>query len=133
VPSSNRASEPGVVHQHQRQQSVHLGLVGHQLGERAPEPDRLGREVSAAAVPLVEDQVDDSEHRGEAVGEQMSRRHAKGNPGGLDLSLRADESLGHGRLGDEEGAGDLLRLEAAQRPQCERDLGHRGRAPGGSR
>ena len=27
------------------------------------------------------------------------------------------------RLGDEEGAGDLLRLEAAQRPQRERDLG----------
>ena len=26
-----------VVQQHQRQQAVHLGLVGHQLGERAPE------------------------------------------------------------------------------------------------
>jgi hypothetical protein len=48
---------------------VHLRLVGHQLGERAPEPDRLSREVSAAAVALVEDQVDDREHRGEAVWE----------------------------------------------------------------
>ena len=88
---------------------MHLRLVGHQLGERAPEPDRLGREVPAAAVPLVEDQVDDCEHRGEAVGEQMSRRHAKRDPGGPDLALRADEPLGHGRLGNEEGAGDLLR------------------------
>jgi hypothetical protein len=37
------------VDQHDRQQPVHLGLVGHQLGKRAPEPDRLGREVAAAA------------------------------------------------------------------------------------
>jgi hypothetical protein len=114
---------PGVVHQHQRQQAVHLGLVGHQLGERAPEPDRLGREVAAAAVALVEDQVDDRESRSEAVGEQVSRRHAKRDPGGLDLALRADDALGHGRLGHEEGAGDLLRPEPAQRPQRERDLG----------
>jgi hypothetical protein len=33
----------GIVEEHQRQQSVHLRLVGHQLGERPPEPDRLGR------------------------------------------------------------------------------------------
>ena len=101
---------------------MHLGLVGHQLGERAPEPDRLGREVATAAVALVEDQVDDREHGGEAVGEQMRRRHAKRDPGGLDLALRADEPLGHGRLGDEEGAGDLVRPQAAQRAQRERDL-----------
>ena len=30
-----------VVQQHQRQQAVDLGLVGHQLGERAAEPQRL--------------------------------------------------------------------------------------------
>jgi hypothetical protein len=53
----------------------------------------------------------------------MSGRDAKRDPGGLDLALRADEPLGHRRLGDEEGAGDLLGLEAAQRPQRERDLG----------
>ena len=60
----------GVVHQHQRQQPVHLRLVGHQLGERPPEPDRLGGEVDAAAVALVEDQVHDGEDRGQALGEQ---------------------------------------------------------------
>ena len=61
---------PGVVQEHQRQQAVHLGLVRHQLGKRASEPDRLGREVSAAAVALVEDQVDDCEDRRETVGEE---------------------------------------------------------------
>ena len=102
---------------------MHLRLVGHQLGERAPEPDRLGGEVSAAAVAFVEDQVDNREHRGEAVGEQMSRRHAKRDPGGFDLALGANEPLGHGRLRDEEGARDLLRTHPAQRSQRERDLG----------
>ena len=53
----------------------------------------------------------------------MRRRHAKRDRGGLDLALRADEPLGHGRLGDEEGAGDLLGRQPAQRPQRERDLG----------
>ncbi len=102
---------------------MHLGLVGHQLGERAAEPDRLGRKVAAPAVAFVEDQVDDREHRGEAVGEEVGRRHAKRDPGGLDLALRADEPLGHRRLGDEEGARDLLRAQPAQGPQRERDLG----------
>jgi hypothetical protein len=102
---------------------VHLGLVGHQLCERAPEPDCLGREVAAAAVALVEDQVDDRECRREAVGEQMSRRYAKRDSGGLDLAFRADEPLGHGRLGDEEGARDLLCLQPAQRSQRECHLG----------
>ena len=50
---------------------MHLGLVGHQLGERASEPDRLGGEIAAAAVALVEDQVDDGEHGGEPVRQQV--------------------------------------------------------------
>ena len=95
---------------------MHLGLVGHQLGERAPEPDRLGGEVSAAAVALVEYQVDDREHRGEPVGEQMGRRHPKRDPGSLDLVLGADQPLGHGLVRDEEGARDLVRVQTAQRP-----------------
>ena len=37
----------GVVQQHHRQQGVHLGLVGHQLGERPAEPDRLGGQLVA--------------------------------------------------------------------------------------
>ena len=114
---------PRVVDEHQRQEAVHLALVGHQLGERPAEPDRLAGEIDAAAVALVEDQVDDGEDRGEAVREQMSRRYPEGNAGGLDLLLRPEEPLGHRLLGDEECAGDLLGLQAAQRPQRQRDLG----------
>ena len=85
--------------QHQREQPVHLGLVGHQLGERPPEPDRLGREIAAAAVALVEDQVDDREHGREPVGQQVVGRHPERDPGGLDLPLGAHEPLRHRRLG----------------------------------
>ena len=102
---------------------MHLGLVGHQLGQGTPEPDRLRREVSPAAVARVEDQIHDREHGGKAVGEQVGGRHPKGNTGGLDLGLCPHEPLGHGRLGDEEGARDLLGPEPTQRPQRERHLG----------
>jgi hypothetical protein len=44
----------GVDDQHQLQQTLHLRLVGHQPGEGAPQPNRFGREVSPAAVALVE-------------------------------------------------------------------------------
>ena len=114
---------PSIVDQHQRQQAVYLGLVGHQLGERAPKPDRLSRELSAATVTRVEDQVHDCQHRGKPVRKQMRRRDAERDPGGLDLALRADEPLRHGRLGNQEGAGDLIRPETAKRSQRERDLG----------
>ena len=112
----------GVVHQHQRQQPVHLRLVGHQLCERVPEPDRLGGEVDAAAVALVEDQVDDGEDRGQALGEQMIRRDAEGDAGGLDLPLRPQQPLRHRLVGHEERAGDLLGLQPAQRSQRQRHL-----------
>ena len=52
----------------------------------------------------------------------MILRHAVGDPGGLDLALGADEALGHGRLGDEEGAGHLSGGEATEQAQCQRDL-----------
>src|SRR5918995_7330210 len=56
----------------------------------------------------------------------MRRWDAERDPGGLDLSLRSDEPLGHGLLGNEKGAGDLLRSETAERSQCERDLALEG-------
>ena len=110
---------------------MHLRLVGHQLGERPPEPQRLGRQLAAAAVALVEDQVDDGEHRGEAIGQQMVGRHPERDPGRLDLALRAHEPLRHRRLRHEERARDLAGGQAAERPQRQRDLrvgGQRGMA-----
>src|SRR5919204_3477262 len=53
----------------------------------------------------------------------MRRRDAERDPGGLDLALRANEALGHGRLGNEEGAGNLIRPQPAERSQGKRDLG----------
>ena len=103
-----------------------LGLVGHQLGERAAEPDRLGRQVDAPAVALVEDQVDDREHRREPVRQQVVGRHPERDAGGLDLLLRPHEPLRHRRLGHQERAGDLGRGQAAERPQRQRDLRLRG-------
>ena len=49
-------SSPGVVQQHEREESSDFGLVD-QGDELAREPDRLGHQVDAAAVALVEDQV----------------------------------------------------------------------------
>jgi hypothetical protein len=113
---------PCVVQEHQREQCLRLGLVRHQRREGASEPDRLGGEVAAAAVALVEDQVDDGEHRGQAVGQQVRRRDAERDARRLDLALRAHEPLRHGRVGHEESARDLLRRQAAERAQRERDL-----------
>jgi hypothetical protein len=74
-------------------------------------------------VALVEDQVDDRAHRGEAVGQQVVGRHAERDPGRLDLALGAHQALGHRRLADQEGARDLGRGEAAERAQGQRHLG----------
>ena len=108
--------------EHEREQPVDLRLVGHQLGQRAAQPQRLGRGLAAVAVGLVEDQVDDGEHGGQPVGQQVVGRHPEGDPGRLDLALGAHQPLRHRRLGDEEGARDLGRGEAPERAQGERDL-----------
>jgi hypothetical protein len=55
------------VQQHEGEQSVHLRLVGHQLGQQAPQPDRLGGEIAAVEEALVEDQVHDRKHGRQAV------------------------------------------------------------------
>ena len=111
-----------VVQEHQRQQAEHLGLVRHQLAERDAQPDRLRRELAATVVARVEDQVHDRQHRCEAVGQQVGRRHPEGDARIADLALRAHQALCHRRLGYEEGARDLGSGEAGERAQRERDL-----------
>ena len=92
------------------------------------EPDRLVAEVVAdvvgsgrRGVALVEHEVEDGEHRAQALGEQVVGRHAERDPGAADLPLRADEPLRHRGLGDEEGVRDLGRREPADLAQRERD------------
>ena len=109
--------------QHEGQQSVRLGLVGHQLGQRLPEAQRLRGEVVAAGPAFVEDQIDHGQNRREPVGQQVIGRDAERDAGFLDLSLGAHQALGHGGLGDEEGAGDVGGREAAERAQGQGYLG----------
>ena len=56
----------------------------------------------------------------------MVGRHPVGNAGQADLALGPHQPLGHGRLGDEEGPGDLGRGQAAQGPQGQRHPGFEG-------
>ena len=95
VSSSKRASRRASLISISASRPWTSGSSGIELGERPPEADRLAREVSAAAVALVEDQVHDREDRGEAVGKQVSRRHPERDPGLLDLPPGSDEPLGH--------------------------------------
>ena len=111
-----------VVEQHQRLESVHLGLVRHQLGERRPKPERFGRQVDAAAVALVEDQIDDGEHRRQPLRQRAVVGNAERDARIRDLALRPREPALHRLVGDEERAGDLLRGQAAERAQRQRDL-----------
>ena len=101
---------------------MHFRLVGHQIRQRPAEPERLRRQVAAAAVALVEDQVDDCQHGREPVGQELRRRHPERDSCRLDLVLGPHEPLRHGGLADQERAGDLGRRQAAQGAQRERDL-----------
>ena len=117
-----------VVQQHQREQPVDLGVVGHQPREQPAEPDRLAAQLAAdepvalgRAVALVEDQVHDLQHAGQPVGQRLVRRHAIRDVRVRDLALRARQPLPHRRLRDEERARDLAGGQAAERAERQRD------------
>ncbi len=82
---------------------------------------RLGQ--ARIPVPLVEDEVDHGQHRGQALGQLRTRRHAERDASHLDLGLSPGQPPFH-RLGrDQEGARDLLGAQAAHGAQGQRDLG----------
>ena len=108
--------------QHQGQQPQHLRLVGHQVGEQPAEPDRLGGQLAAFRVALVEDQVDDREHRRQAIGEPRVDGHGERNRGRSDLRLGPRDPTLHRLLGDQKRTCDLHRGEPAERPQRQRHL-----------
>jgi hypothetical protein len=119
-----------MVQEHEREQALHLGRARHELLQQPAETDGLVGQVAADElvagrrdVALVEDEVDDAQHRVDALGELGRGRDPVGDPGVPDLALGPGESLRHGRLGEHEGAGDLRGGEAAERAQRERDLG----------
>ena len=120
----------GLGQEQQRQQATDLGLVGHQPGQQPGQADGLGAQVGAdevvagrGRVSLVEDQIDHGQHERQPVGQLRVARHAVGDAGRADLPLGPDQALGDGRLGHEEGPGDLGGLEPGDEPQRQRKLG----------
>ena len=117
-----------VVQQHQREQPPYLGVVGHQPGQQKPEADRLDAQLIAhqpialgGRVALVEDEIHDSQHAAQALGELLVGGHAIADVRIGDLALGAHDALAHRRLGDQERARDLGRGQAAQRAQRQCD------------
>jgi hypothetical protein len=92
----------------------------------AGEADVVQRVALADRVALSEDQIQHVRHGGDPIRELAG---GEGGQSGARLAqpgLRAGDALGHGGLGDEEGAGDLCRAETAEGPQRQRDLRRRG-------
>ena len=110
------AAAASVVQQHQREQTVDLGII-HRRGQLPGEPDRLGGEVDLARVALVEDEVEHPHHRSDVAGTTET--------GPADRALRPADPLRHGALGHEVRLCDLARGEPAHGPQGQRDRGRR--------
>ena len=124
---------------HQRDEAVDLRLLRSELGQDAPEPQRVLAErgphpvvAGGRRVALVEDEVDDLEHRRQAGGELGSARDLEGDALLGEGPLGPDDALGDGRLRDEERARDLLGRQAAEQAERERDarLGREHRMAG---
>ena len=118
----------GVRQQHQREQADRLGLVGQQLRDDPRQPDRLGAQLAPdqrltrrRVVALVEHEVEHAQHGLEPVGQPVADGTSYADARLADLLLRPDEPLGERGLGDEEGAGDLGRRQAAEGAQGQRD------------
>ncbi len=108
--------------EHQREEPLYLRFVGHQLGQRPAQVDRLVGQLTVAAVALVEDQIHDRQHCGQAVGQEVRGWNPERHAGRLDLPLGAHEPLRHRRLRDEERTRDPVGRETSERPQRQRDL-----------
>ena len=130
----------GVVKEHEGEQAEILWRLGEEIAEYAGEADGLGGELAAdegvaggGAVALVEDEVEDGLDGGEALGQGGGGGDLVGDAGFVDLAFGADDALGEGGLGEQEGAGDLGGGEAAEGTQGEADAGffvERGMAAG---
>ena len=126
MPSASvRAAAARGLQLHQRDEPEDLGLARHQLGEHVAEAQRLLAEVvphegvtGVRSVALVEDQVDDGEHGGQARGQLGALGHLVRQAAVADRALGAHEPLGDRGLGHEEGARDLRRREAADEPRA---------------
>ncbi len=126
-------AEPRGLELHERDEAVHLGLAGHEPGQDAPEAQGLLAQLRAepllprrGGVALVEHEVDDLEHRGQARRELVALGHRERHALGGERALGPHDPLGDRRLGHEERAGDLRGLQAGDGAQGEGHAGLRG-------
>ena len=132
-PEGPTRAQPRRLKLHQRDEPVDLGLARSELREDAPEPQRLVAQLRARprgalrrGVPLVEHEVDDREHGGEASGELGPARHLEGDARLGERSLRANDALGDRRPALERAVlvplSPCMSLVSARRKQA---LGYR--------
>ena len=107
---------------------MHLRL-GQEFVEQPGKADRFAGQFGAdhgvaggGRVAFVEDEVDRLKHRREALRQGVPVGNLVGDCVIADALLGADDALGDGRRGREEGAGDLLGREAADLAEGHRDL-----------
>jgi len=125
---------------HQCREPVHFGFRRHELGDDSPEAQRVLAERRANPVvagrrriSLIENQIDDLQHRGEPRRELGVARHFVRHFRCRERLLRADDALRDRRFRCEECAGDLARRQAAKQSQRQRDarFGGEHRVTGG--
>ncbi len=119
--------EAGRLNLHQGEQAENFGLRRREAGEDASEPLRLRAQCGTRQflargrrIALIEDEINDLEHRGEPRRALGPARHLEGNAGVADRILGADDALRDRRFAREEGARDLLGGQAADEPERER-------------
>ena len=113
---------------HQRHEPVDLRLGRGELRQHPTEAERLVAQAGphpvvarGRRVALVEDEIDHLEDRCEPDGKGVRARDLERHVGLGQRSLRANDPLGDGRLGDEEGAGDLVGRQPAEEPERQGD------------
>jgi hypothetical protein len=79
-------------------------------------------QVAAAAVPLVEDEVQNGGHPAQPLGADVAVRQLEPHVGGLESGFGPGQAALHRVVGDEEGSGDLRGGEAAERTKGQGDL-----------
>ena len=109
---------------------MHPGFLGHQPCEDPPQAHGLLAQFGTqpplprgGRVPLVEHQVEDLQHVGEASVAVLTRGHLERNLLLGQPPLGPHDALGDGGLRHEEGTGDLVGGEPAEQAEGERDPG----------
>jgi len=106
---------------HERDEAVDFRLVGSEAGENAAEAESIFAKrrthpvfTGSGGVAFVENKVDNFEDGRKSSGEIRAAWNFEGNARFGERAFGADDALGDGWFGDEKGASDLLRGEAAE-------------------